>query len=314
MTVVTELRPGLWQISLPFLMEEGIVGSYLLAGNDELALIDPGPGSMDSALLEAVHTAGFTPQDITHILLTHIHLDHAGGAGLLLQQTPNARVYVHSIGAPHIIDPTRVVASAARIYGERMQQLWGPIVAIPADKITMLEDGDTLAVAGRHLQVFYTPGHAIHHVVFYDQVTGELFTGDVAGVRLQGIDYVRPPTPPPDLDLESWTESIKIIRDLHPEVLYLGHFGPTRNVEHHLSRLQEKLYAWGELVLAALREGKDERAIIDLLIARTEPELRQATSSEQDLRRYEIATNYPMTAQGYIRYWNKKHPEKLSSV
>ena len=314
MTVVTELRPGLWQISLPFLMEEGIVGSYLLAGNDELALIDPGPGSMDSALLEAVHTAGFIPQDITHILLTHIHLDHAGGAGLLLQQTPNARVYVHSIGAPHIIDPTRVVASAARIYGERMQQLWGPIVAIPADKITMLEDGDTLAVAGRHLQVFYTPGHAIHHVVFYDQVTGELFTGDVAGVRLQGIDYVRPPTPPPDLDLESWTESIKIIRDLHPEVLYLGHFGPTRNVEHHLSRLQEKLYAWGELVLAALREGKDERAIIDLLIARTEPELRQATSSEQDLRRYEIATNYPMTAQGYIRYWNKKHPEKLSSV
>ena len=314
MTVVTELRPGLWQISLPFLMEEGIVGSYLLAGNDELALIDPGPGSMDSALLEAVHTAGFIPQDITHILLTHIHLDHAGGAGLLLQQTPNARVYVHSIGAPHIIDPTRVVASAARIYGERMQQLWGPILAIPADKITMLEDGDTLAVAGRHLQVFYTPGHAIHHVVFYDQVTGELFTGDVAGVRLQGIDYVRPPTPPPDLDLESWTESIKIIRDLHPEVLYLGHFGPTRNVEHHLSRLQEKLYAWGELVLAALREGKDERAIIDLLIARTEPELRQATSSEQDLRRYEIATNYPMTAQGYIRYWNKKHPEKLSSV
>ena len=173
------------------------------------------------------------------------------------------------------------------------------------------KDGDVLNVAGRRLHVYYTPGHAIHHVIYFDAQADELWAGDVAGVRLPGVDYVRPPTPPPDVDLEAWSTSIDLIKRLQPEVVYIGHFGPVRNVPQHLERLREKLYAWGDFVLAAMREGKDEAEIIRLLIAHTEPELREVAGDDYALKRYEIATNYPMTVQGYMRYWRKKYPERL---
>ena len=311
MSAVTQLSPGAWQISLPFLSEHEIVGSYLLAGNDELAIIDPGPGSMLGPLLASIREVGFEPGDVTHILATHVHLDHAGATGSLLQYMPKAQVYAHSKGAPHLLDTTKVVASASRIYGERMKLLWGKIEPVPQERLHILEDGDILNIAGRRLGVYYTPGHAVHHVIFFDAQSGELWAGDVAGVRLPGVDYVRPPTPPPDLDLEAWSDSMDLINHLSPEVAYMGHFGATSNIPQHLERLREKLYAWGDFVLAAMREGKDEAEIISLLIAHTEPGLQQVAGDVHALQRYEIATNYPMTVQGYMRYWRKKHPERL---
>jgi len=310
-TTVTSLNAVTWQISLPFQEEEGIIGSYLLAGNNELAIIDPGPGSMMEPLLAAIRQAGFAPQDVTHLLATHVHLDHAGVVGSLVKHMPKAKVYVHSKGAPHLLDTTKVVASATRIYGDRMQQLWGDIESTPADRIQTMEDGDVLNVAGRRLEVHYTPGHAVHHVVFFDAHSGDLFAGDTAGVRLQGIDYVRPPTPPPDIDLEAWFDSIDTIKKLQPDVLYLGHFGATHNAAQHLERLRGQLISWGNFVLGAMREHKNEQEILDLLIAQTEPELKHVTSDPNAPTRYEIATNYAMTVQGYLRYWKKKHPERL---
>ena len=204
MSKVRQLRPGAWEISHPFLGEEEIVGSYLLAGDGELAVIDPGPASMVESLLACIRMAGFDPQDVTHILATHVHLDHAGGVGTLVKLLPQAQVYAHSLGAPHLLDTTKVVASAARIYGgDRMQALWGEIESTPAERLQVIEHGDVMNVAGRRLEVYYTPGHAVHHVTYFDARSGEAFVGDVAGVRLQGINYVRPPTPPPDLDLEA---------------------------------------------------------------------------------------------------------------
>lgn len=311
MTTVTSLNAVTWQISLPFQGEEGIIGSYLLAGNNELAIIDPGPGSMMEPLLTAIKQAGFAPKDVTHLLATHVHLDHAGVVGSLVKHMPKAKVYAHSKGALHLLDTTKVVASATRIYGDRMQQLWGDIESTPTDRIQTMEGGDVLSVAGRHLEVHYTPGHAVHHVVFFDASSGDLFAGDTAGVRLQGIDYVRPPTPPPDIDLEAWFDSIDIIKELQPDVLYLGHFGATRNAAQHLERLRDQLISWGNFVLGAMREHKNEQDILDLLIAQTEPELKHATSDPDAPTRYEIATNYAMTVQGYMRYWKKKHPERL---
>src|SRR5579883_2369829 len=230
----------------------------MLAGGNELAIIDPGPGSTVEALLATIHEAGFEPHEVTHIIATHIHLDHAGATGTLLRHMPEAKVYAHSKGAPHLIDPSKVVASASRIYGDRMQQLWGDIEPVPQERLHALEGGDILNIAGRRLEVHYTPGHAIHHVIFLDVHTGELFAGDIAGVHLQRINYVRPPAPPPDLDLEAWSASIDKLKQLRPDILYLAHCGPADNPTQILEHLREKLLSWGDIVLNAMREGKSE--------------------------------------------------------
>jgi glyoxylase-like metal-dependent hydrolase (beta-lactamase superfamily II) len=311
LAAIQQLRSGTRQISLPFQGEYDIIGSYLLVGENEIALIDPGPGSTHEALLSTLREAGVDPQEVTHLIATHIHLDHAGAIGTLARHMPRAKVFVHSNGAPHLIDPSKVIASATRIYGERMHTLWGAIEPVPQERVHVIEDEDVLRVAGRRLEVHYTPGHAVHHVVFFDVHSGELFAGDAAGVRLQGIDYVRPPTPPPDLDLEAWSSSIDTLKRLRPDVLYLGHFGPTSNPLIHLGHLREQLLAWGNFVLEAMRAGKNEVEIIELLIAQTQPELQRVAPDASALTRYEIATNYAMTVQGYMRYWRKKHPERL---
>lgn len=311
MAAATQLAPGTWQISLPFQGEEEIIGSYLLVGGNELVVIDPGPETMLEALLAAIRQAGFDPAEVTHLVATHVHLDHAGSVGSLLAHMPKAIVYAHSKGAPHLLDTTKVVASATRIYGERMNELWGKIESVPAERLKVIEGGDVLTMAGRRLEVHYTPGHAVHHVIFFDVHSGELFAGDVAGVRLPDVDYVRPPTPPPDLDIEAWSSSIDLLKRLRPDVLYLGHFGPSRNPTPHLERLRERLFAWGDFILGAMRDGKSEEEILAMLKAQTEPELQRVTRDPRALQRYDIATNYPMTVQGYMRYWRKKHPERL---
>jgi glyoxylase-like metal-dependent hydrolase (beta-lactamase superfamily II) len=315
MTAVTKLglstSPGVWQISLPFQGEEEIIGSYVIAGKDELAVIDPGPASTADALLSALHEAGFDPGNVTHLLLTHIHLDHAGAVGTLLPHMPRAKVHVYSKGAPHLIDPTRFLASATRIYGDRMHELWGDVLPVPEEHVEMIYDGDILKIANRRLEVHYAPGHASHHVIFYDVHSGELFAGDAAGVRLQGIDYVRPPTPPPDLDLEAWSHTIDRLKQLRPDVIYLAHFGPVHLPVKHLERLREKLFSWGDFVLGAMRDGKDEDEITEMLIKHANTDLLRVAGDERSLKRYDLSTSYQMSVQGYMRYWRKKHPELL---
>lgn len=306
-----DTRPATWQISLPFKGEENILGSYLFNGQNELAIIDPGPTSTADALLKQMSASGFAPQDVTHILLTHIHLDHAGAVGSLLQKMPRATVYVHTKGAPHLIDPTRFIASARRIYGSQMDDLWGEFLPVPEDRIQTIESGDILNIASRRLEVHYTPGHASHHVVFFDVHTGELFAGDIAGVRLQQVSYVRPPTPPPDLDIEAWSTSIDQLKQLRPDVLYLAHYGPVDNPAPHLEHLREKLLSWGRLVLNAMHEKKSEQEIVHQFTTTIEPELLRITGDPQTIRRYDLMSGSKMSVQGYIRYWTKKHPERL---
>ena len=315
MTAVTKLgpstSPGVWQISLPFQGEEEIVGSYVIAGKDELAVIDPGPASTADALLSALREAGFDPGNVTHLLLTHIHLDHAGAVGTIVPHMPKAKVHVYSKGAPHLIDPTRFLASAARIYGERMHELWGDVLPVPEERVDMIYDGDVLKIANRRLEVHYAPGHASHHVIFYDVHSGELFSGDAAGVRLQGVDYVRPPTPPPDLDLEAWSHTIDKLKQLRPDVIYLAHFGPVYLPIKHLERLREKLFSWGDFVLGAMRDGKGESEIAEMLEKHANADLLRVAGNDRSLKRYDLSASYQMSVQGYMRYWRKKHPELL---
>ncbi len=306
------LNPNLWHISLPFLNEDDIVGAYLLSGKDELALIDPGPEKSADELLAGIREAGFQPQDITHILVTHIHLDHSGAVGTIIRQMPQAQVYVHSIGAPHMIDTSKLVASASRVYGDQMETLWGKVESVPQDHVHAIEGGDVLNVADRRFEVHYTPGHAIHHVVFFDVHSGELFSGDVAGIHLEGVDYVRPPTPPPDVDLEAWSSSIDLLKKLRPDLLYLAHYGAAKNPTPLLESLRANLLTWGDIVLRAMRENKSNEEIAAILQAQTEPELqRKAKGNQQTLKLYDITSSYQMTTEGIVRYWRKHHPERL---
>lgn len=312
MATVRKLNPGLWHISLPFQGEHEVVGAYVMAGKDEIALIDPGPETTLESLLASLQETEIVPEKVTHILLTHIHLDHAGGVGTLLHSMPNAKVLVHSKGAPHLKDPTKLVTSASRIYQGRMEELWGKVEAVPADNIQIIGGGDVLNIAGRRLEVHDAPGHASHHVVFYDVHSGELFAGDAAGVRLPEVDYIRPPAPPPDVDIEAWSATIDLLKKLHPDVLYLAHFGAVRNTIPYLERFRAQLFAWGDIVLGALQDGKNEAEIVQLLITKTEPEMQRKGASAETIKRYDLTTNYEMTALGYIRYWKKHHPERLS--
>lgn len=310
----TQLRDDLWLLDTLYQGEPGVIASYLLTGNSGLALVDVGSGASVEHVLAGIRQAGHQPEEVRHLLLTHVHLDHAGATGALLHHMPQARVYVHRLGAPHLIDPSRLLSSARRIYGDQMEQLWGNTEPVPEQRITMLEDADAVQAGDRQLQALYTPGHAIHHITFYDDASRSAFTGDVAGVRLQGSAFVRPPTPPPDLSLEDWSESIARLEDLNLETIFLPHYGPTGDVGAHLAQLRGNLAAWGEVMLHGIRAGKDDQALARDLAASSDPAL-LASSKEQDddlLNRYELATNYLMSAQGYVRYYRKRHPELLS--
>lgn len=310
-----QLADDLWQIDTLFRGEEGVIASYLLTGPAGPALIDVGPTTTVDHLLAGVRAAGFDPRDFRHLVLTHVHLDHAGAAGTLARMLPGARVYVHRLGAPHLIDPTKLVSSARRIYGDQMETLWGPIEPVPAERLTILDDGDALRVGERTLRALYTPGHAVHHLAYHDAARAELFAGDTAGVRLQGNGFVRPPTPPPDLSLEDWNASLDKLEALSLRGMYLAHFGQFTDVGAHLEQLRRRLGAWGELMLAGMRRGADDTALAADLARTADGELAALGSSgrpNDEVRRYEVAANYLMSAQGYMRYYRKHHPERLA--
>ena len=315
---VRRLEPDLWLIDTLFQGEPGVIASYLLTGDDGLALVDVGSAATLDTLLAGIRATGHEPEQIEHILLTHIHLDHAGATGPLLKHAPNAKVYVHHIGAPHLINPEKLISSAARIYGEHMQRLWGEMLPVPQERIELLDEGSAVTVGERKMRVLYTPGHAIHHVAYHDAANAAVFPGDAAGVRLEGVSYVRPPTPPTDLNLEDWSSTIDRLRGLQARSLYLPHFGPTAASEEHFAELDRRLHAWGSIVASGMREGKSDQQLANDLAAASDPDITQAADASaashdpQASRRYELATNYLMSAQGYMRYYNKVHPEALA--
>jgi glyoxylase-like metal-dependent hydrolase (beta-lactamase superfamily II) len=298
--------------------EPGIIASYLLSGPHGLALVDVGSAASLKALLAGIQATGHEPDDIEHILITHVHLDHAGATGALLAHTPRARVYVHEIGAPHLINPDKLIASAARIYGDKMEQLWGSILPVPEERVTAIDEGAELAAGARILRALYTPGHAIHHVTLYDAANSAIFAGDIAGVRLEDIPFVRPPTPPPDLSLEDWSTSIERIRALRPQTLYLPHFGAVSDaIDAHFNELRARLYEWGDVVARGMRAGKSDAELADDLAAVSDPDVARSALAAQTenavdaVARYELTSNYLMSAQGYVRYYRKVRPELI---
>lgn len=305
-TTVTKLDQDLYIIDHNFQGVPGVIASYLLPGSNGLTLIETGPTTTIETLLAGVKEAGFDPDDITQLAITHIHLDHAGSAGVLMRRLPNARLLVHPIGAPHMVDPAKLMASATRIYGDRMEKLWGEVAPCPADRVDILEDGATVKAGNRTLVARHTPGHAMHHIAYHDPDTGIIFTGDVAGVRLDAAAYVRPPTVPPELDLILWRESIQQLRQLNLTRFYLTHFGGFDDVTWHLDDLLSRLFFWSGWADARLAEESDTTVLTGELQLRGDAEIVAATGNDELVMPYEVATAYQMTVDGMARYFRKR--------
>ncbi len=276
------------------------IGAYLLTG-DRPALIETGPASTVETLLEGVRAAGVEPKDLQAVAVTHIHLDHAGATGTLVRRFLHLDVYVHPVGAPHLVDPSRLLASAGRLYGAELARLFGEVIPIPADRVHVLKDGETVTLGSRRLRALDTPGHARHHHVYLDEATGDLFTGDAAGVALPGSRYVRPPTPPPELDIPAWDATIARLRALQPRRLLLTHFGAHTWVDDLLTQLQERLHALERIVRDALGAGENDAAIAERLRTAAAAEI-GALDGPASAARFEVIMATGQSVQGLIRY------------
>ncbi len=279
------------------------IGVYLLLG-EHPALIETGPASTLEAVFNGIRDAGLRPEDLAAVAVTHIHLDHAGGAGALAARLPRVQVYVHPVGAPHLIDPTRLVASAGRLYGDNLPRLFGQVAGIPADRVRVLRDGEEVTLGSRRLIAVETPGHARHHHAYWDPAAGDLFTGDIAGVALPGSRYVRAPTPPPEFDLATWLGSLARIRALRPARLLLTHFGPHTWPEELLAQLEERLHEGVDTVREALARGLREPAITAQIRAAAMAEI-AARDGPEAPRRYEVIMPVRQSVLGLIRYIEK---------
>ena len=297
------IGPDTWCLDLEFQGYAGAVAAFLLADGDALALVETGPGSTLPALEAGVRAAGFALEQLTAVAVTHVHLDHAGAAGAVLARAPRARLYVHPRGVAHMVDPSKLLASAERIYGDRMGRLWGAFEPVPAERVAVLGDGEALRCGRRTLVALHTPGHAVHHVALHDPEANALLTGDVGGVRLGGARYVRPPTPPPDVDLEAWGASIARMRALRPARLLLTHFGAFDDAEWHLDELLGRLHEWAGWIEARLEtEGGDAAAVVPALRRKGEAEVARAGGDARLVEGYELATPSPMTVTGVQRW------------
>lgn len=298
--------PGVHRIDLNWNGYPGQVASYLYDGGDGLAVVETGPASTLAAVLDAIRAIGRDPEEVTHILVTHVHLDHAGGAGALLRHTPRARVHVHPRGVAHLADPSRLIASATQLYGGMMDTLWGAMVPVPEDRLVVLHDGDEVRVGSRRLRAVDTPGHAVHHHAYHDPDAGLVFTGDVGGIRIQRLPYVSAPTPPPDIDLRAWRRSLDRLRALRPSQLLLTHFGGVDDAGWHLDDLSGRLDAWARWMAEQAAAGTDSSTLAAALAQRATADIVAATRSADAARAYELAVPYPMMAAGLERWW-KKH-------
>jgi glyoxylase-like metal-dependent hydrolase (beta-lactamase superfamily II) len=297
------------KLDLGFLGREGLIGAFLLRGEESAALVETGPTSTLENLMAGLRAYGVAPESVGQVFLTHIHLDHAGASGNLAELLPNAVFYVHEVGAPHMIDPSRLLRSAGRIYGDQMDTLWGETRPVPEDRLVLLEGGETVEAAGGEVAAYYTPGHAYHHLAYFEPGSGALFTGDVAGVRMSGMTYVRPPIVPPEFDPDAWKRSIDTMRQIAPASLWLTHGGGFTDAARHLDELEVRMENWIEFVELRLRDGMGDEEILAELRDYGDAELRELGADDETLQNYDFASSYWITLLGLKRHFTKRSGE-----
>jgi glyoxylase-like metal-dependent hydrolase (beta-lactamase superfamily II) len=248
-----------------------------------------------------------TEGGLAHIVVTHIHLDHAGGVGTLAKRFPKATIWVHERGARHLADPAKLVSSTSRVYGrERMREFFGEVLPAPTERLRTIGEGDVVRLGDRALDVLDTPGHASHHVCLVDSRTGAIFTGDALGVHLPDVNVLRPATPPPEFDIELACDSIQRVRERADTVLLLSHFGPVAEVDRICGLAVERIRHWGEVVRDALGADDDLDRIAALLQREGATEYLQDSGQPIDMEKYDILSSIRMNAAGLIRYWKKR--------
>jgi glyoxylase-like metal-dependent hydrolase (beta-lactamase superfamily II) len=281
------------------------IGAILLESGGHYAILDPGPASTLETLREQLLSRGISVSDLEAILLTHIHLDHAGGTGSLLRENPNLRVFVHSKGAAHLVDPSKLLASAGRLWGDDLPRLFGETLAVREQNIQTLDGGETLSVGTRKIDLIYTPGHASHHLTYFDEREGVAFAGDTAGIRIANGPYIMPATPPPDIDLAVWEKSFADILDRQPTRLFVTHFGYAENPAKHIADFRERLHLWADITEKALQSTSDVEAALQFFLEQTQAEMLEYLS-KADAEQHAFTAGLPLSFLGLARHIRKR--------
>ncbi|MGH8929601.1 MAG: MBL fold metallo-hydrolase [Egibacteraceae bacterium] len=279
-------------------------------------LIECGPALTIEHVIDGLTSVGMEPDDLAFLVLSHIHLDHAGGAGDVARAFPKATVVVSEVGARHLVDPERLNTSSRRVYGHLYDTVYGDCTPIEATRVRGVADGDRLDLGGgRRLELLYTPGHAKHHIAAFDPDTGALFVGDSVGVKLAGMTAIRPATPPPDFDLSLAERTLQRYRDLQPKVLCLAHYGPLDQPPGEmLEEASSRLAAWAETTEAALQEHSELDHVVETLIARFSPDIDLPPDDPDAERRINLMSGYKTNATGLMRYFTLRAEGRQTSL
>ena len=300
--------PDVSTIDLQFLGHPRAIAAYLVRAGDDLALIECGPHSTHEHLLSGLRQAGVTPSDIRHVLLTHIHLDHAGGAWWWAEQ--GAMIHVHPFGEQHLADPVKLISSATRIYGDQMDRLWGDIRPVPRAQLRTVRDLDTITIGSLELIAHETPGHARHHHAF--QLGDTIFAGDIAGITIPGHDLISVPTPPPEFDLEVWIASIRRLVSLRPSRLYPTHFGAVQHPREHLRRAEKTLREHTAYVANHHQRGMEPEAIVREYIDWATDAALHAGLTPAERAAYLSDNVLQMSVHGILRYLDTRPVDRTA--
>jgi glyoxylase-like metal-dependent hydrolase (beta-lactamase superfamily II) len=305
-----DVAPGITAIDTHMAGRDRSTAAYVLR-DEETTIVETGPTTSVEAVTEGLAYLGVGPSDLANIVLTHIHLDHAGGVGRLAVAFPRATIWVHERGARHLADPARLVASATRVYGkERMAEWFGPVEAVEEHRLKPIQDGERIRLRSRDLEVLYTPGHASHHVALVDSESGAVLTGDALGIHVPDLPVLRPATPPPDFDLELAVDSIERIRSRATSVLLFAHFGPIHDIDRTCELAEQRVQGWAGAVREALETTDDLDEIAERLDRESARDIETGSEAELDLdaleERLQLLSSIRMNAMGLIRYWTKR--------
>jgi glyoxylase-like metal-dependent hydrolase (beta-lactamase superfamily II) len=305
--IVFDVADGITAIDTLFGGHERYTAAYLLHAN-EPTMIETGPTTSFEPVVAGLERLGIGPADLAHVVLTHIHLDHAGGIGAIARRYPNATVWVHERGAPHLASPARLILSATAVYGaERMTSLFGPVVPVAKERIRALHDREVIDLGGRSLRSLDAPGHAKHQVALVDSRSGAVFTGDALGIHPPDVAILRPATPPPDYDLEQAVATIERIREYARGAMVLfAHFGPVHDVDRICDVAVERFHRWTEAVREAMERTDDLDEIVADLERIARQDVETGSQSDLDLQRMETLSSIRINALGIIRYWTKR--------
>lgn len=288
-------------LDLNFQGRKQAIASYLLPHSTGVVLVECGPGSTLPALQAALAERGYTPRNVTHVLLTHIHLDHAGAAGWLARQ--GAEVYVHPVGAPHLLNPERLLTSAARIYGDKMDALWGEFLSVPKDRLRVAKDAQEIVIGNLRFLPVNTPGHAEHHYAYiFEDIC---FSGDIGGVRIPGFPYMRLPMPPPELNLERWQSSVKRLKREKFNRIAPTHFGIYDDPDWQLNELEKNLDAVSRWVDEVMPDDPSIEELREKFSTWMDEQALKSGLNTEVTRVYELANPVGMSADGLQRYWRK---------